>query len=59
KRGFHKVVGGRALHLFSPQELELLICGNPSLDFKALEGSTQYMDDYNLSSPVIVNFWEV
>lgn len=32
-----QVCGGDALRLFQPQELELLLCGNPVLDFEALE----------------------
>ena len=38
--GFHEVCGGPALRMFIPEELELLICGNPSLDFLALEEVT-------------------
>lgn len=58
-RGFHKVVGGKALSLFRPEELELLICGNPQLDFLALENNSQYEDGYKRDTPVIKNFWEV
>jgi len=36
------VVGGDALNLFHPQELELLLCGAPDLDFHALEEVTHY-----------------
>jgi hypothetical protein len=36
------VCGGDALNLFHPQELELLLCGAPDLDFHALEKVTQY-----------------
>ncbi len=32
-----QVCGGDALRLFQPEELELLLCGNPQLDFEALE----------------------
>ena len=31
----------QALELFSPRELELLVCGNPVLDLEALERVTQ------------------
>ncbi|CAN0513325.1 unnamed protein product, partial [Discosporangium mesarthrocarpum] len=58
-RGFHKVAGGKALSLFTPTELELLICGNPALDFRALERSTKYEDGYTADSPSILHFWEV
>lgn len=36
-KGFFSVCGGPALEMFKPQELELLICGSPTLDFHALE----------------------
>lgn len=42
KKGFLKVCGGEVLKMFKPEELELLICGNPILDFKALEAITNY-----------------
>jgi hypothetical protein len=34
--GFHLVCKGQFLFTFEPEELELMICGNPILDFKAL-----------------------
>lgn len=51
--------GGDALRLFQPEELELLICGNPVLDFEALERVTQYEDGVEKDSPLIRNFWTV
>jgi len=33
---------GPALHLFSATELERLVCGNPILDFTALQKSARY-----------------
>ncbi|CAN0125362.1 unnamed protein product [Scytosiphon promiscuus] len=59
ERGFHKVVGGKALSLFRPDELELLICGNPKLDFSALEENSEYQDGYSRDTDVVKNFWEV
>eukprot|EP00602_Paraphysomonas_sp_CaronLab_P008247 CAMPEP_0185019840 /NCGR_PEP_ID=MMETSP1103-20130426/2420_1 /TAXON_ID=36769 /ORGANISM="Paraphysomonas bandaiensis, Strain Caron Lab Isolate" /LENGTH=687 /DNA_ID=CAMNT_0027550361 /DNA_START=26 /DNA_END=2086 /DNA_ORIENTATION=+ len=56
-RGFKKVCGGAALDLFAPSELELLICGNPELDFAALEEGTRYDDGYDGSEKVIKDFW--
>lgn len=40
ERGFLAVCGGRALDLFDARELELLICGNPSLQLEV-----HYIDD--------------
>ena len=40
--GFRKVCGGDALDLFEPPELELLICGNPILNFVDLQRGSTY-----------------
>eukprot|EP00474_Spongospora_subterranea_P008715 CRZ09173.1 hypothetical protein [Spongospora subterranea] len=56
--GFEMVCGGFWLQAFRPEELDLSICGSPVLDFYALEAAAKY-ENYNRSSPVIVNFWKV
>lgn len=35
--GFATVMDGKALQLFLPQELELLVCGTPQLNFSELQ----------------------
>ena len=52
-------MGGKALKLFRPEELELLVCGNPKLDFEALEEHSKYEDGYSRDDPVVKHFWEV
>ena len=47
------------MSLFRPEELELLICGNPELDFEALEQKSKYEDGYERDDAVIKNLWEV
>ena len=54
-----RVCGGAAIELFTAEELELLVCGNPTLDFEALEKVTHYDDGFEEDSPVIKHFWEV
>jgi HECT-domain (ubiquitin-transferase) len=39
--------GGPALHLFNATELERLVCGNPILDFSALQGAARYEGGYD------------
>ena len=39
--------GGPAIHLFSATELERLVCGNPILDFSALQGNARYDGGYH------------
>jgi len=58
-RGFYRVVErGLLQHLFCAEELELLVCGSPSLDFEALERNAKY-DGYSSDDPVVRNFWTV
>jgi len=58
-RGFHSVCGGDCLQLFRWEELELLICGSPVLDFEALERVAQYDDGYSRDHPSILFLWQV
>lgn len=51
--------GGAALDLFDAAELELLICGNKTLDFIALEKAAQYEDGFTADSPTIRTFWNI
>ncbi|EFR04438.1 ubiquitin-protein ligase E3A [Nannizzia gypsea CBS 118893] len=62
RRGFFTVCGGNALHLFKPQEIELLIRGSEEpLDIPSLRGVAMY-EHWPASSPdrePVVNwFWE-
>ena len=41
------------------EELELLICGSPVLDFEALERVAQYDDGFTRQHPTIGFLWEV
>ncbi|KAJ3051954.1 hypothetical protein HK097_007043 [Rhizophlyctis rosea] len=61
RRGFWKVCGGKALQMCRPSELELMVCGIPSmnLDFVALEETAQYDDGYEPSHYVIEWFWDI
>lgn len=58
-RGFNKVCAGNALDLFTPTELEFLLCGNPNLDFDDLERGTRYQDGFDAASPTVKMFWDV
>ncbi|KAK3233412.1 hypothetical protein CYMTET_56286, partial [Cymbomonas tetramitiformis] len=57
--GFLQVCGGPALTLFRYEELELLVCGLPHLDFEALEKVTQYDGGYTASHATIRHLWTV
>lgn len=58
-RGFWKVCGGEILQTFTPEELELMICGNPELNFYELQRTTRYESGYTENSAVVVWFWEL
>jgi len=59
KRGFLLLADGPVLRLFRPQELEVLVCGTPHLDFKALEGNAKYEGNYQADSKVVQWLWTV
>jgi ubiquitin-protein ligase E3 A len=59
KRGFYKVVASDIIEIFTPEELELLICGSKKLDFKELESTTQYVDGYKEDSNIAKWLWEI
>eukprot|EP00803_Ostreobium_quekettii_P009976 evm.model.scf_2796.2 EVM.evm.TU.scf_2796.2 scf_2796:5567-19194(-) len=57
--GFLEVAGGPSMRLFRYEELELLVCGLPHLDFTALQQGAKYEGGYHADHPVIRNFWDV
>ncbi|XP_068745773.1 probable E3 ubiquitin-protein ligase HECTD2 [Montipora capricornis] len=56
--GFHSVCASNALIMLRPEEVEMLVCGNPELDMDALRKVTVY-DGYTKSDPTIRYFWDV
>ena len=51
-KGFMMLCGGPAIHLFSATELERLVCGNPILDFAALQANARYDGGYHAEHKV-------
>lgn len=59
QRGFDLVTSESPVHmLFSPRELEMLICGEKEFDFNELESSTEYDGGYSKETNVVRWFWE-
>lgn len=58
-RGFVSVMTGATLSLFRPEELELLVCGTPVLDYRALEAVTTYDGGFSAAHPTVKAFWRV
>ncbi|KAK3096247.1 hypothetical protein FSP39_024931 [Pinctada imbricata] len=56
--GFHSVCASNALIMLRPQEVEMLVCGSPTIDMNELRKVTSY-DGYNSQDPTIKCFWEV
>jgi E3 ubiquitin-protein ligase HUWE1 len=56
--GFYELVPPELISIFSPTELELLICGLPDVDIDELYAFTEY-HQYRLNDNMIQWFWEV
>jgi len=60
QRGFELVTSESPLNMmFTPQELEMLICGEKEFDFNELESSTEYDGGFSRQTPCVRWFWEV
>eukprot|EP00873_Tetraselmis_striata_P021086 jgi/Tetstr1/441350/TSEL_029601.t1 len=55
--GFTVCLSPRTLQLFNEEELELLVCGTPHLDFHALEAGTEYEGGFSAQHPTVRQFW--
>eukprot|EP01122_Echinamoeba_exundans_P009433 TRINITY_DN3339_c0_g1_i3.p1 TRINITY_DN3339_c0_g1~~TRINITY_DN3339_c0_g1_i3.p1 ORF type:complete len:589 (+),score=96.77 TRINITY_DN3339_c0_g1_i3:540-2306(+) len=59
-RGFRMVCSdSEIMTMFSPEELEQVVCGDPKLDFDELRKNTQYDGGFDENSPTIKDFWIV
>jgi hypothetical protein len=60
-RGFATVLRAgtppRATAILSPEELEALLVGDPSLDFNALEAAAEYVPPLHADAPLARHFW--
>lgn len=56
--GFYELVPPQLVSIFSPAELELLICGLPDIHIEELRQFTEY-HQYHATDQMIVWFWEV
>ncbi|ESO93074.1 hypothetical protein LOTGIDRAFT_119782, partial [Lottia gigantea] len=56
--GFHSVCASNALIMLRPEEVEMLVCGNPTIDMSQLQKVTVY-DGYNATDQIIKTFWDV
>lgn len=56
--GFYEIVPPELVCIFSPTELELLICGLPDVDIEELRINTEYQQ-FSVSDPYIAWFWDI
>ncbi|KAI1301904.1 putative E3 ubiquitin-protein ligase HECTD2 [Halotydeus destructor] len=56
--GFHSVCASNALIMLRPQEVEMLVCGSPTLDMDELRKVTVY-DGFHEDEPLIKEFWNI
>ena len=56
--GFHSVCASNALIMLRPEEVEILVCGSPTMDLSELKKVVVY-DGYRPSDETIGHFWEV
>ena len=60
RQGLHSVIPQQALDLLSWQELELRVCGRPTVDLDVLKRHTVYSPStYSLQSAIVQQFWYV
>lgn len=57
--GFTSVVPAAVLPLFTWEEVELQVCGQPGVDIDLLQANTEYDDDISWSDAHIQSFWRV
>lgn len=50
---------GPAIRLFNACEVERLVCGNPNLDFDALERNAKYDGGFGVGTPAVQWLWQV
>lgn len=57
--GFKILCDGPAIRLFNACEVERLVCGNPNLDFDALERNAKYDGGFAVATPAVQWLWQV
>ncbi|XP_072177562.1 probable E3 ubiquitin-protein ligase HECTD2 [Diadema setosum] len=56
--GFHSVCASNALIMLRPEEVEMLVCGSPTIDYEELEKVTTY-NGFDKEDVTVKYFWEV
>ena len=56
--GFYDLIPAELISIFSPTEVELLVCGLPDVDIEDLRTNTEY-SQYSFNEPLISWFWDI
>ncbi|XP_074602235.1 putative E3 ubiquitin-protein ligase HECTD2 isoform X3 [Brevipalpus obovatus] len=56
--GFHSVCASNAIIMLRPEEVEILVCGSPTIDMEELRKVTLY-DGFHEDEPIIKDFWSI
>ncbi|CAG0920600.1 unnamed protein product [Notodromas monacha] len=56
--GFHSVCASNALIMMRPEEVEIMVCGSPTLDLADLKKVVEY-DGYTAEDQNMKDFWEI
>lgn len=59
QRGFNKICKEKVFMIFAPEEFDILVSGEPVLDWANLKQNAKYSDGYNENSQAIKWFWEI
>ena len=58
-RGLATQVPHHLLHLFTWSEMQLMVCGRPTIDVELLKENTEYGELLNATTPLVLRFWRV
>lgn len=58
KEGFFEVIPEELIEIFSPAEIEILICGKTEIDLEDLKKYTKYKE-ISKDDKLVVWFWEI
>jgi E3 ubiquitin-protein ligase HACE1 len=58
-QGFHSIIPSHMLKDFTPEEVELIVCGQPVVDVSDWKKNTMYTGGYTNESAVVIWFWEI
>lgn len=59
KIGLHSIVPERLLHIFTAEELQVIVCGRDVINVELLQRKTEYCAGMDRNGPLVSRFWRV